>query len=546
MRKTASCTPFRSLWTHLPPRRRVASAPLAALLLGLANTGCEISDPYDDPTTVRSPVGTRDALAYIDEGNDEIVFVRPGDAEIEVVRKALGSADDIASWAVPNLDGSELLVLNVPRSAKVEGVEETLLRYAADGSGDPTSLDVLAPFTSVALSPDGRRAVLYFGQDAEGPALQNSNQVAIVDLDTNEVRNLTLNGFGGRLSSVAFPGQAQESGPAPIQIGNSSRDIVAFLAQNEIVMVDMDDANADQVAVKLSDGIDIVPDETLLRPGNSLFEDPVLFIRSSTSREVAMLSLIDKADEVTGDPGFTAQISLVSVGAEVGGGATDVVYYDSDDVPYLITSHSGALVFTNIETQNTFAVPVAGGALRVLLRDKDLGDGNSIKQSVSWDPGGNTIWTLDLDGIDSTLGRRPQRLDLERNIQQLVQLDNDRLLVGSNTVLYVIDLRERQITPLTSQVPYDPASAYLKSDEDALLLGTPEQSWVSRVDLANLNPENVLLDDTISGFFYLPGADKVVLTHEDLSGHLTVIDGDDPTRGSGYVRWGFLLEGALD
>ena len=108
--------------------------------------------------------------------------------------------------------------------------------------------------------------------------------------------------------------------------------------------------------------IGFAPSTTLLRPGNPLFVDPVLFVRSSAGSEVGMLTLLPEPEGT----GFTAQISLLSVGQSVG----DFVYHDSETVPYLITTDPSAsdLLFTDIRTQGGFAVELANAASRLFLR----------------------------------------------------------------------------------------------------------------------------------------------------------------------------------
>jgi hypothetical protein len=178
----------------------------------------------------------------------------------------------------------------------------------------------------------------------------------------------------------------------------------------------------------------------------------------------------------------------------------------------------------------------------VLLRDHDTGNG-IVKQAVAWADGGNQLHTLALDGIQSTLGRKPSHLKIESGIGTLVVLDNDRVLIGSDTTLYVVDFSKEQVTPLTSQVPYDAESSAL--DGDTLYLGTPGQGWISTADLSTLNPESIVLDDDISAFHYLGRHGKIVLEHHAPAGHVTVVDADDPARSTAYVEWGFLAQDAF-
>ena len=517
------------------PRPRL----LPLLAFPLLAAACAGDNPYLGALDVAGPVATRDALVWVDRDRAEALFVAPGDPDLDIRRVALGDPEDIAvAWTAATLDGGALLALLVPASAKKEDIDEQLLRLPADGAGDPVAYDVRAPFDALALSPDRRRAILYFRDGGDSEPLHNANQVAILDLQGTRVQNVTLNGFGGALKAVEFPGQARAGEPGDIDVGGVRRDIAAFLAPSEVVLLDLDDPELDQVAVPLGPDIGFAPVRTLLRPGDPLFAAPALFVLSAAGGEVGMLTLLPEP----GGPGFTAQISLIPVGAS----ATDLALHNSAAAPYLITvdAFAAALVFTDIRTQGGFTVELGAPAAQVYLRDTFAGDGGLARQAVAWAPGGGMISTLDLDGIEESLGRKPRYLKVEAGINQLVRLDNDRALIGAGNRLYIVDFPAEQVTPLSARTPYDPRDSALLGDR--LLLGSSGQGWVSTVDLRTQSPESMLLDESIAGFYYLPGPDRLVVTHTAEGGLLTVIDPAKPARSTSRVHWGFLLGGALD
>ncbi|MCX4247444.1 hypothetical protein [Paraliomyxa miuraensis] len=525
-------------------RRPLASLGLHLGLVGpLILPGCLPDDPYADDLDLLPPVSTRESLAYVDQARHELVVVRPEDDRLDILRRGVGDDRTTVLWSRATLDGSHVMTLVAPASEKTEDIDEQLYLFPADGEDDPQVYDVLAPFTGVALSPDGRRAVLHFGSGVGSGALQNANQVAIVPLDRapggEVVRNLTLNGFGGRLQSIQFPTPTGAEGPTAVDVGGRPLELVAFLAEGEVVLVDAGNELTDQVAVRFGAEVGFSPEATLLRPGDEVFGKPVLFLRSSVGSDVAMLTLVDKSDEATGEPGFSAQVSLIPVGER----ATDMATYNGAETPYLVTVGSSAMIFTDIRTQGSFSVGTGASVQNLFMRDAQTAAG-TIKQAVAWASGGNALYTLDLDDIENTIGRTPEPLAIETGIQDLVVLDNDRVLVSSGLNLYVVDLPLSQVTPLSAQSPYDARSSAL--DGNRLLLGTPGQTWVSTVDLLTLNPESMVLDDAIGSFHYLPGAGKLVMVHADPVGHLTVADAQSPSRSSSYVAWGYLLDGMLD
>jgi len=511
------------------------------LLLGLlALAACRSDDdPYAEPLDVLPPVTTRQSLVYLDQSQHELLFVLPGEDQLDLRRATVGDDRTTALWVAPTVAGDEVMVLTAPASDKTEDVSEQLHVRPASGDGDGRVYDVLAPFTSVDLSPDGRRAVLHFGRGVGSGALQNANQVAIVDLAGDEVRNLTLNGFGGRLQSIHFPTPVGATGPSAVDVGGRPLELVAFLAEGEVVLVDAGNPQTDQVAVRFGAEVGFSPVDTLLRPGDDAFGKPALFLRSDSSADVAMLTLVDKSDEATGNPGFSTQVSLIPVGS----GASDMSAYNGTEAPYLLTVDGSAFVFTDIGTQQSFSVSTPGLVQRLWLRDAQTAAG-PVRQAVAWAPGGQALFSLDLDGIETAIGRTPQPFDIETGIQDLVVLDNDRVLVSSGLDLYVVDLPRLQVTPLSSMSPYDARSSAL--DGERLLLGTPGQTWVSTVDLLTLDPESMVLDDAIGSFHVLPDAGRIVVVHGDDAGHVTVLDAQAPSRSTSYVAWGFLLDGLLD
>lgn len=505
-------------------------------LAGLAAAACG-ADPYDLHFEVGAPLGTRDAVVWAEQAHQELLIARPAadDETVDVIHVPVGDDRSRILWTATTRDRGDVLALVVPANDKIEDVEERLVRVAGDGDGEPVSLPVKAPFSSIALGPDGKRAVLHFAGGAGTDVLQNANQVALVDLSDDSARDLTLNGFGGRLTSVQFP----SSDGAPVAVGGSAREIIAFLADGEVVLVDAADADLDQVAVRFFPDVTFSPRATLLRPGNERFASPVLFLRADASTDVAMLTLVDRPDPASGASGFSAQVSLVPVGL----GAADFTLHDSESVPYLVTVYGSALSFIDIRTQQGFTVALEGEASRLLLRTEQGATGPR-PQLVAWAPGSRILHRLDLDGIEDALGRRPERLTIETGVEQLVQLDNDRVLIGSGTSLYVVDFPRSQVTPLTSMVPYDPASSALQ--DDRLLLGTPGQSWLSTVDLLTLDPESMVLDHPIAAFFYLPGPARLAVVHDDPMGLLTITDAAAPSRAQSVSVWGVFHDALLE
>jgi len=501
-------------------------------------------DPYDGEfEPVQGPAQTDTSLVWVENDLRELVFVTPEDDHVSVRRASFGGEGRRIAWTRPTVEGDGLLALIEPDDDKLEDVEEQLLVFPSNGDGDFVAYDVMAPFTSLTLSPDGRLAVLHFAGGEGSGVIQNANQVAVVDLESQALFPFTLNGFGGVLRSVEFPAQRDGSATPGVMVGDTRRNIVAFLASEEIVLVDVADSAADQVAVRFSTDGSFAPRATLLRPADDIFPNPVLFLRADQASDVAMVTLVDKPDVVSGAAGFSAQISLLPIGNQ----AADFVTHNGEGVPYLVTldPNRSSIVFADIRTQESFSVALTATANHLFVREHDVATG-TVPQLVAWAEGGRAIHTLDLDGIGDALGRSPRRLTVQNAIQDLVVLDNDRALAssGSDGVLFVIDFRTEQVTPLTTQQQFDPGNAHIQGD--TLLLGAQGQASLSSIDLVTLNPESMALDVPIASFHFLPASAKVAVVHDHRAGYVTVADATDLSRSTSYSAWGFLYEGVYE
>lgn len=514
---------------------------MTVALSGTAFACGEYDDPFDTALSFDGPVTTASSLVWVEPAARQLLFATPGEGALELTRTSVGDERNRVAWIRPTVSGEQLLVLVVPRSAKEEDVQDRLFVYSGDGSEELARYDLPAPYSSVTLSPDGHWAVLHFDAQVPGDLLHNANQVALLELTTGGLRSFSLAGFGGRLDEVQFPAQNGRPGSPTVRIGSATREIVAFLAEGEVVLVDaLDDApEPQQVAVRLPAELNFVPSATLLRPGDDeLYVNPAVFLRSQVASDVVMLTLVERP----GSSRFTAQVSLLPVGTA----ATDFVLHDGADVPYLVTldAYQQRIVFTDIRTQQGFSVALEGDAQALFVRTDTSSPARSQPQLVAWGRGGNAIHTLGLDGIDDALGQRPEHLDIRRSIGELVQLDNDRVLVGSGTTLYVVDFPANQVSPLTAQAVLDPRSSAI--EDDRLVLGTPSQEWISAVDLVSLNPESMLLDAVIGSFHYLRASGKVAVVHPDTSGYVTVVEAFEPSRSTAYSTWGVFFADALE
>ncbi len=511
-----------------------------SILVGGVLSGC-VGDAghHDSSLSISGPVATDRSLVFDDNTHDELLVVRPVAGNLEIARIKIGTENDDVSWIQPTVDRGAVLLMNVAADAKQEDVVEQLIRVDSNTLVQ-TTYDVGAPFNAIKLSEDGRYGVLYFAEGLPSQPLQNVNQAAIVDFVDDSVRLITVDGFGGRVQDVLFP-----EGGMGVNVAGVARDIAVFIAVGEAVIVDLADpeVNDTQVAFRFDTSTNFLPSRVLARPSDDLIDTASLFFVSSYDPDVTMLSLVEKLDGADELDRFTVQPGLIPVG----NGTTDIELYRGGDVAYLISIRDYGVLFTDIATQGSFFVdygaPLQAGYLRPSERN-----GTPSTELVAWDYGGSYLHTLDLQNIESALGRTPKVTNISNRIRDLSVLDDSRVLVESLDnpfEFYIIDFSRDFVAPLTWGVPFDLASATVMNNQ--LLVGVPGHNRLGSIDLDTFDPTEIELDSPFESMHVLSATGSLVALHESSAyGHLTDVDGLDLARGNASSHWGFFLEGDLD
>ncbi|MGB1700264.1 MAG: hypothetical protein ACPHRO_09940, partial [Nannocystaceae bacterium] len=275
----------------------------SSLMFGLLSACIPNSGHHDSVLDMSGPVTTDRGLVFEDNTHDELVVVRPVAGTLKTARVSVGTENDDISWMESTVSGGGVLLMNVAVDSKQEDVVEQLIHMDSNTLAQ-TVFDVGAPFNAIRQTEDGRYAVLFFEAGLPSKPLQNVNQAAIVDLQAETVRLITVDGFGGRVRDVLFP-----DGGMGMDVAGISRDIAVFVASGEAVIVDLADphVNDTQVAFRFDTSSGFLPSAVLARPADELVSTPSLFFVSSADADVTMLSLVEKVDANDELSRFTVQ-----------------------------------------------------------------------------------------------------------------------------------------------------------------------------------------------------------------------------------------------
>lgn len=202
--------------------RRAAVALMATALVGC---GGEVLEGWNQSLDPGQPVVLEQGMVYLDQDFDELIVLRPtledNEPMIHAHREATAAG---ATQMVASIDGKQLFVLNDrARSLSIfdVGAEEVeRVDLALDTNYDVINVDPYGDY--LVLSNSGQRRA--------GTIVQNLNEVAIVDLRSQEP---TV-----RFLSLVTRAQNLEFMP-PFTLGGVDQRMVVALADSQITLIDL-------------------------------------------------------------------------------------------------------------------------------------------------------------------------------------------------------------------------------------------------------------------------------------------------------------------
>jgi hypothetical protein len=170
--------------------------------------------------------------------------------------------------------------------------------------------------------------------------------------------------------------------------------------------------------------------------------------------------------------------------------------------------------------------------------------------ALAWSTQSPEVAFIDLGGAVGTPYRAVDVLELEQPVAQILDVPapNERLKVlvaPDGQSFFVLDLVARTASPIASSTAGTVAS--VASDGQFAWLFSPGGTDLAQLDLQNLHPLNLTLDDPISGAFDVArrdGGRALVAVDENADFGVTVLDGTTPSLESA-VEYEAVLLGSL-
>lgn len=364
------------------------------------------------------------------------------------------------------------------------------------------STELPAFFTHAQVDPSGKSVVL-FNQESfseskhlayvgrmPGPAtLFNPNLVAVVDLEQGQVRTQTVEGFGAKIEGLTFP--SQRSGDNQVEVGGQMRRLAAFWGRNELILLDLNDAELSQVAVSVRSGGSMEAPLLRLVPSGGGVAEPLL-LAAGQSRDIDQIRLRPREGK---SGALDADYSIITTVARV----QDLELIEIDQEPWILSATPAGLSMINLKSSRERLIDGMDSLRQVrTFQDKS---GKTMVVGVS--DFGNSVFTIDPAKALTSLGRKPTVHRVGHSLRRVLFLENNRVAILGNQEITVVDLESGKKTPLagleeTDSVTYSGGDYLYLFAYDHRVQEVAHLSLV-RVQLSTMLSESKPLKEQLSG-----------------------------------------------
>jgi hypothetical protein len=517
-----------------------------AFLLLLAIPACvpERDPAFDRPRVVAGPVPLKDEVAYVDGALDRVVLVEATADAPRITTVPIGRRP---IWATPTPDRERLLVITRGEEALARGQvdeEPTLWVVDPDQPDAPLGFEVGSPFDRLAIASDSSLAVAHFsdsGPDPEG-FFRNPNELAFVDLRAGGAPPVlkTLRSFGSAPTAVVL------SPPMVVPGTDGTPRVFAFvLAADRVTVVDATHPERDEITIRLDQAGDAVqPREVVFAPGAA-----IAYLRSDNARDVLEVELLGEPPPDDAPTRNDYQAVLAELGA--GGGPSDIAVYDDVGGRRFVlasTPNTREVVVIDADTAEFVRVPVDDPIDRIVLFPDDPDQPARKAVLASTASRLSRIHVLDLEGIDEDLiPREIEPIDVGEQVMAIEPVPGRELAMlvhdDQRTVLGLLDVAYGSVSPLQGVDRLD--SYAFTPGGDYLVAATSGLSRLGFLELDNLHPSDLRLDDEPTQLFAMPGG-AIFVDHGDPLGRATIVPGPTARRDDALVLSGFLLTDLLE
>lgn len=476
-------------------------------------------------------------FALVDYSAERVVVARPDDQGM-LERSSVRVGKNVVNSAL-SADKRSVFVLSTgvlaPEKPEDEGASLTVVRE--DGSS--TRIVLSTPLSGLSVDPKGRWLVVYPGSQ-NGAFLQNPNQLILIDLaaPVPAVYPRTVRSFGGKPQRLTF---TQE-----LSLPQERTSLLAIESEQDVTLLDLNHVvdGRPEVTVRLTSGQSarvVQPAGLIVDDGDPARNDDArIALRLANDNNVVVLTL---GEPVKDSPnGFSPTVNLADVGAV----PTDLAFVRTDGgarLAALVPARKKAvLIEPGTSATQEVDLPEAYRGMSIVTQDV-AGDGATRDVALLYGgPRSVAFWQL-----GQTTGKPYRAIEAVAvgsgaDTVQAVATPNSalRVLTSSDRSFYVLNLKERTASPLTSS-----QSARLYVAPSGTRIWAFADKNLAYLPIDGLAPSTLPLRERATEVFEVKTANSNVLVAMHGAGAMgvTILNANAPDVRKAKSTYGLLLEG---
>ena len=527
--------------------RRILSLMFIGLLGATLLSGCEDDGTSNDifENYLYQMQEFRDGFLYAQYSADRLMFVRPtktGLKRSEIFSTPKGAILDTHFAGPTDATSHLLMVRTLPKDLRNDGAE-THLTVIDTNTRASQRYALGAHITALRFSPEGRLVFGYSTDSTSGESdialsgrdgLYNPNEIELLDLDAppadDNPRRLSMQLGGGVLQRILFVGS--------MNIDGVQRNLVAFVTDGRVMLVDIDDPAFPSVTVKVKtqdDSRQVLVSKILRQPARK-GQPATLFALADSFNDIFALPLRGAPD------GFTVQGLNQYDG---GSSPADMILLPQTSTPQLLVlNHRGQINLVHTDTGHTQRirnVSTESGWDRIVSFEGEDGPGLLFVRDRM-----QSLLLCDVNKLATTPTKALRELPLNGGTFAFKMHDDTRTVLFGHAarVFALIDLR-------TNDIDYHYISTASDSNwTQPQALGERyylfKQNTLAWLDLTTGQSQQMVLDAKILKVMLFARQKVGLAIHDDPLGRATLFSLDDPRRETAIVADGFFVEGIMN
>ncbi len=503
---------------------------LGALGMVCALVACgERSDELNEPFAIVAKQPLSGEMVYVDSSRDLAFFVSVEGESLEPRTTRLGLPAQ--PRAVVRRTGSEeLLILGEGRHNQVGDLEAPPTLSRLDADHQRVVYELATAQSGLVQSEDGDVALLFgVPTNEEREMLSDPNRVHLVYLDEAPSENnpfgKTIPAPGGQITGVRLT--------EPLSIAGERRRLAVFSSSSGLTFWDLSHPERAPITMELVTSFGAVQIKKMVNDA----DNGQLYLLLEGSADVFVVSFLPASTSRDND--FWPSLNQLELGSA---SASDLLLMDEEGERKVLSALGNQLSVVRAKENVVTQIPVGTQIAELLAFEATSPSEDQVRRRVlAYSSQSTVVAFVDLYELEQLGSRNVELLPLGHRLARVIALPENRVLATFDDLMIgIIDLESRRFVPLTSNEALE--NPFVDTELGRVWVGESGLSEVGYFDYTTMAFDSLRLDSFIEQFHLVGASDqrRLVITHDEQLGALTVVDAKQPSRSRARTIRGFL------